>query len=131
MAQITLSDYITLKDGSVKLNGFSNQSIKFEVSLPSTFVKGTRLARPILQFKLYTARDSKIFIGINDQVDFTTTVHKQTHWVSWHELLDGSLFNPGETNTILLALQSSESDEDAGEIGISDVVLTYQQKIDI
>ncbi|MEP2937550.1 MAG: hypothetical protein ABJM06_09455 [Gilvibacter sp.] len=131
MAQITLADYITLRDSAVTLNGFSNQSIHFDVSLPSTFVKGTSKARPILQFKLYTARDSKIFIGINNQTTFSTVVHKQNHWISWHELLNGSLFNPGETNRILIALQSSESDEDAGEVGISDVVLMFQQKIDI
>jgi hypothetical protein len=131
MAQFTVSDYITIRDGSFVLNAHTYQYKVFPIDLPSNFVKGTNKAKPIIQFKLYVPVDAQLLIGINDQVQMNLIFHQHQRWVSIHELLDGSLFVPGETNEIRFFLRYDESEEGASSVGISDIVLFFKKKITI
>ncbi len=135
MAQLTLSDYISVKDGVFKLDGTPNRK-DFQVDLPATFVKGTKNAKPILQFRLITDKPSKLMLLINQtnanvDVQFDEQLGAHKHWRTMYELLDGSLFKPGETNEISFLLGDQVFDDTVGEIKVSDVVLLFQQKVNV
>lgn len=131
MAQLTVSDYITIRDGSFVLNAHSYQYKAFSIDLPESFVKGTDKAKPIIQFKLYVPVDAQLLIAVNDQVQMNLVYHKNQRWVSIHELLNGGLFLPGETNEIKFFLRYDENEEGASTIGISDIVLLFKKKVNI
>lgn len=131
MAQLTFSDYITMRDGSFVLNAHSNQSKIFNIDLPEGFVKGTSKAKPIIQFKLYVPVDAQLLIAINDQLQMNLIYHQHQRWVTIHELLNGGLFLPGESNKIEFFLRYDETEEGASSIGISDIVLFFKKKINI
>lgn len=136
MATVTLSDYLTLQDGSRRFDGNPN-AIDLNFQLPDDFVTGTNLAKPVIQFK-YRARqetDLQLWInpdnnGSNVQIDVTFEASSVVR--SHHEFLNGNLFIPGEQNFIrFILVDHSTTDDNNNDIGISDVLLTYQRRIDI
>ncbi|NOK58635.1 MAG: hypothetical protein GFH27_549279n441 [Chloroflexi bacterium AL-W] len=136
MAEVTLTDYLTLQDGSRRFDGTPN-AIDLTFQLPSDFVTGTNLAKPVIQFK-YRARqetDLQLWInpdntGQNVQIDVTFAASNVVR--SHHEFLNGSMFVPGAENRIrFILMDHSIFDDENNDIGISDVLLLYQRRVNI
>ncbi|MEL6401285.1 MAG: hypothetical protein AAFR26_19760 [Cyanobacteria bacterium J06626_4] len=136
MATVTLSDYLTLQDGSRRFDGTPN-AIDLNFQLPDDFVMGTNLAKPVIQFK-YRARqetDLQLWVnpdnaGQNVQIDVTFDASNVIR--SHHEFLNGNLFVPGAENRIrFILVDHSIFDDNNNDIGISDVLLTFQRRVDI
>ncbi|MEL6778221.1 MAG: hypothetical protein AAFO06_13285 [Cyanobacteria bacterium J06597_16] len=137
MATATLADYITLQDGKKRIDGQPN-ALSLVFDLPSDFVKGTNKAKPILQFKIGVNKPSDLQIRVNQ--DFTDTTYiqldanlsKHNAFRTYHELINGGKFNPGERNEIKFILtEHSVLDQENNDVTISDVVLIYQRNIEL
>lgn len=129
MAAVTLCDYLILSDGSVK-NG-----VNLLFNLPSDFVKGTNVAKPLLQFRIDPEGESNIWIHVNEaasdpkqsNAEAIFNLTKGDHRVL-HEALDGSKFKAGAENRITIFTAPGGG---SASVFISDVVLFFQREVQI
>ncbi len=135
MATQTLADYITLLDNTQRIDGSPN-GITVTTGLPADFVTGTNKAKPVLQFKIRAHQDSELSIHVNQTHSDPGLAHTMSLGASgtfrtYHEFINGNLFNPGAQNEIKFVLQGSVFDDHQGDVSISDVLLTFQRRIQI
>lgn len=136
MATVTLSDYLTLQDGSRRFDGTPN-AVDLNFQLPDDFVQGTNRAKPVIQFKYRARQETDLQLWINPDnndrnVQIDVVFEPSSVVRSHHEFLNGSLFVPGEQNRIrFILVDHSVFDDNNNDIGISDVLLTFQRRIDI
>ncbi|MDJ0733263.1 MAG: hypothetical protein QNJ47_04110 [Nostocaceae cyanobacterium] len=135
MATITLADYITLQDGTKRIDGQPN-ALNLVFDLPSDFVKGTNKAKPILQFKIGVHKPSDLQVWVNSNnsgtnIQLDATLSKHSTFRTYHEFVDGSKFKPGESNEIkFILVDHSIIDTANNDITIADVALIYQRRIE-
>jgi hypothetical protein len=133
----TLTDYMTFQDPPKRLDGTPNVLI-LTFNLPDDFVKGTKRAKPVLQFKYLAHQDTSMKIYVNlisggqgtaPQINLNLAATPVTR--VYHEFLSGSEFKPGEQNEIRFLLMGSTTDTNNHDVSISDVMLTYQRRINV
>ncbi|WP_257666401.1 hypothetical protein [Parapedobacter tibetensis] len=127
----TLADYLIIRDNPFEIGtGNLTQPSAFDFELPSDYVKGTNVAKPILQFIVRGILDDDYFfqIGFNDpqQLQSKSEVRYKFKDVSksriftMHEAIDGSKLKPGKNRVYFRIIE--------GKVGFSDVVLWFQRK---
>ena len=134
----TLTDYMTFQDPPKRIDGTPN-ALVLTFDLPDDFVKGTKRAKPVLQFKYRAHQDTKVNVYVNllTSSQGGTTPHINLNLDAapvtraYHEFLSGAAFNPGEQNEIRFLLMGPTYDDDRHDLSISDVMLTYQRRIDV
>jgi len=136
MATITLSDYLTLQDGSRRFDGTPN-AIDLSFQLPADFVTGTDKAKPVIQFKYRAHQETDLQLWVNpdntgQNVQLDVTFDASNVVRSFHEFLNGKAFVPGQQNLIRFILMNhSVLDNSNNDISISDVMLTFQRRVTI
>ena len=127
----TLADYVVIRDNPFEIGtGDLTQPHFFDFQLPNDYVKGTNVAKPILQFVVRGNLDDDYTyqIGFNDpqMLQSKSSVRYESHnapksrTCTLHEAIDGNKLNPG-TNRVYFRINS-------GKVGFSDVVLWFQRK---
>ena len=134
----TLTDYMTFQDPPKRIDGTPN-ALVLTFDLPDDFVKGTKRAKPVLQFKYRAHQDTKVNVYVNllTSSQGSTSPHINLDLAAapvtraYHEFLSGDAFNPGEQNEIKFLLMGSTTDTNSDDLSISDVMLTYQRRINV
>ena len=136
MAITTLSDYLTLQDGSRRFDGTPN-AIDLTFQLPDDFVTGTGVAKPVIQFKYRARQETDLQLWINpdnsgQNVQINVTFDASNVVRTYHEFLNGNAFVPGQQNRIrFILMEHSVFDNDNNDISISDVLLTFQRRVSV
>lgn len=128
----SLVDYIVIKDSPFELMPGNSEDF-FDFNLPSDYVAGTNLAKPILQFMVRGNLDDDYTfqIGFNDpqmlqsqsEVRYSFSNVPQNRIFSMHEAIDGSKLNPGANRIYFRKIGVNV------KVGFSDVILWFQRSV--
>ncbi len=128
----TVSDHAVIHTANFTLNA-QRRSKKFTFKAPSGFVKGTNLAKPILNLNMgISASSSKpsasVKVLVNGKVAYRTLNYYKSRVESNAKrtrsiMLDGALFKPNATNTIEIQFSGGTS------MTVDRVMLFYQIKL--
>lgn len=133
MPTVTLADYQTFQDAS------RHEALRFSFNLPDNFVEGTSRAIPVLTFRVDATQDCICWVHVNDSVNDPRSSNASVELSvrgghghkTVHELLRGTGLKKGDgvarQNTILIHKAPSAG----GNFYVSDVVLTYQVRLNI
>ena len=130
MPTLTLADFQTFQDRTRR------EALRFNFDLPENFVEGTTRAIPVLTFRVDATEDCECWVHVNDSAQNPTSSNASISLrvrgghghKTVHELLRGTGFRRGDENTILIHKAPGNVGAD---LFISDVVLTYQVRVDI
>ncbi len=128
----TLADYVIIRDNPFDLGtGDLTQPSTFEFDLPADYVKGTHIAKPVLQFVVRGILDDDYLfqIGFNDpqmlqsksEVRYNFKDVPKSRIFTMHEAIDGSKLKPGKNSIYFRIIE--------GKVGFSDVILWFQRHI--